>query len=67
MLVRVWVVCSEGRTTRGGVFPDKHRSPKGVLVASLASSHSNPTEQKVVLGEIVQHHEASVGCLKWQC
>lgn len=37
----------------------KHRSPKGVLVASPASSRPNPTGQEWLQGEIAQHHEVA--------
>lgn len=70
MLVRVWVVCWEGREkkkkkNRGGVFSDKHRSPKGVLVASPASSRPNPTGQWGV-GTSCTTSWGCEGCLKWR-
>ena len=69
MLVRVWVVCWEGRgkkkKARGGVFRDEHRSPKGVLVASPASSRPNPTGQWGA-GTSCTTSWGCEGCLKWR-
>lgn len=62
MLVRE---CERRRKTKGGVFSDRHCSPKGVFLASPVSSHLSPSGQREH-GDMLHNIMRLCMILKWQ-